>query len=90
MEPIKICQSCARPLQPVEMLGTEADGSRSKEYCAYCYQKGAFTNPSLTFADMEELVESQMPKLDGTPDLIHDALEALPHLKRWKGDPHLL
>jgi hypothetical protein len=37
------CQSCAVPLNKPELFGTEADGSRSEKYCAYCYQNGAFT-----------------------------------------------
>ena len=26
-----------------EVLGTNADGSKSEEYCIYCYKDGAFT-----------------------------------------------
>ena len=31
--PGPFCQSCAMPLQRPEDLGTNADGSRSEEYC---------------------------------------------------------
>ena len=38
------CQSCGMPMGPTdEHYGTEADGSKSKDYCKYCYQNGAFT-----------------------------------------------
>ena len=36
-------------------LGTEADGSPSSEYCTFCYQNGAFSNPTQT---VEEMVQS--------------------------------
>lgn len=36
--------------------GTERDGSTCEEYCAFCYQRGAFVR-ELT---MEELVESNL------------------------------
>ena len=39
---LKFCQSCGMPLSP-EVLGTNADGSKSDEYCIYCYKDGAFT-----------------------------------------------
>jgi hypothetical protein len=31
------CQSCAMPMETPEMFGTHADGSKSEEYCAYCF-----------------------------------------------------
>lgn len=36
-----------------EVLGTEADGSKSEEYCIYCYKDGAFTGDFT----MEEMVD---------------------------------
>jgi hypothetical protein len=46
----KRCQSCGMPLddEHPEYLGTEADGSRSPEYCKFCYAQGSFTDPHLT------------------------------------------
>ena len=48
----KFCQSCGMPLNK-EILGTNADGSQSEEYCLYCYKDGAFTGDFT----MEEMVE---------------------------------
>ena len=39
---MRFCQSCGMPLTD-EVLGTNADGSKSEEYCIYCYKDGAFT-----------------------------------------------
>lgn len=36
-----------------EILGTNADGSKSQDYCIYCYKDGAFTGDFT----MEEMVE---------------------------------
>ena len=48
----QFCQSCGMPLTP-EILGTNADGTKNKEYCIYCYKDGAFTGDFT----MEEMVE---------------------------------
>ncbi len=49
----KFCQSCAIPLTESN-LGTEADGSKSQEYCNLCYDNGEFREPNLTYDDMLE------------------------------------
>lgn len=51
-EGMKFCQSCGMPLSE-EVLGTNADGSKSEDYCMYCYKDGAFT-ASLTMEEMAE------------------------------------
>ena len=39
----KNCQSCGMPLKrDTKGGGTNADGSISKMYCSYCYDKGEF------------------------------------------------
>lgn len=49
---MKFCQSCGMPLTD-EICGTNADGSKSEDYCMYCYKDGAFTGDFT----MEEMVE---------------------------------
>lgn len=40
----RYCQSCGMPMGQTDALyGTEADGSKSGDYCHYCYAEGAFT-----------------------------------------------
>lgn len=82
------CQCCSMPIPQPELHGTEADGSRSDDYCLYCYQHGDFTAKGV---DMDEFIEA-------TAQMEADALgvsreEAvslmatlLPHLKRWSKD----
>ncbi len=79
----QLCQSCTMPLTANDVKGTEKDGSLS-------FQNGEFTHPKLTFVEMEEFIKTKMKELHIPADLIRKSLEVLPHLKRWKGDPHLL
>ena len=87
MQPDNFCQSCSMPLDKPEMLGTEKDGSKNKEYCVYCYQNGAFINPHMTLADMKTLVKEQMEKMKIDSKIINIALSTLPNLKRWRAVP---
>ncbi len=85
MQPLKFCQSCLIPLAP-QVLGTEADGSKSQDYCIYCYKEGAFTQ-ELT---MEEMIAKRAPLYaNSNPDMtIQEAFDLLhelfPKLTRWK------
>lgn len=84
------------PLLNPEDFGTNADGSRNEEYCLYCYQKGAFTNPEMT---VEEMIELNLKYIDqfrdenGKSYTAEQArgilLEYLPTLQRWKKGPAL-
>ena len=38
----KRCENCGDPLDAPEDYGTEADGSRSTQYCRLCYGDGKF------------------------------------------------
>lgn len=83
------CQSCGMPLTD-EILGTNADGSKNKEYCIYCFKDGAFTG---NFT-MEEMVEfcsqfvEQYNQDTGQHLTSNEYKEVLrqyyPNLKRWK------
>ena len=78
------CQSCSMPLDKPELLGTEKDGSKSHEYCLYCYQNGSFKNPGMSLEEMKVLVKNQMEQMKIDKHIISDAVNMLPHLKRWK------
>jgi hypothetical protein len=81
----KICQSCGMPLQKEEDFGTNANGSKSEEYCFHCFQNGEFLDEGITlegkisknvkFAVQMGMSEDEAWKL---------ASEVLPKLKRWK------
>ena len=83
---MKFCQSCGMPLSSDEVCGTEQDGTKSEDYCIYCYKDGAFTAE----CSMEEMIEFCMePCLREKvyPDAETARLEMnrfFPTLKRWK------
>lgn len=80
-----ICQSCGMPMKIASDYGKKADGSQSYEYCKYCYQNGAFTQPDLTKEQMIEANIKFMVKF-GMSEEEARALgtKLLPTLKRWQ------
>lgn len=80
-----ICQSCGMPITDDSLKGTEADGSKSAEYCCYCYQNGKFGKDET----MEEMIESCIPFMtdDGSmtaEEARKELYKVIPNLKRWK------
>ena len=84
MEPKLLCQSCTMPIDNLADRGTERDGSKSSEYCKYCYQNGAMVNPGMTLEEMKALVITQMKKMNLPPAIIEASVKSLPYLKRWR------
>lgn len=82
------CQSCGMPMESPAQYGTEADGSRSHDYCSYCYDKGAFTFGG----SMDEMIEICVPPMtEGNPDMTADKARQMmqqffPTLKRWRAN----
>lgn len=81
----KLCQSCGAPMAEME-YGTELNGSKSVDYCKYCYDNGVFTNPDCTLEEMIEIVTDIMVKDFGfeVEDAKSQCNEGIPILKRWK------
>ena len=78
------CQSCGMPLSMDQQGGgTEADGTKSTEYCSHCYQNGAFTLPDLTVAQMQERVRGKLTEMSVPPPVIEGATAGIPSLRRW-------
>lgn len=81
------CQSCGMPLSAeFGNLGTNADGTTTSEYCSFCFQSGAFTNPDQT---LEEMIQSSIENM--TQDLQMPFEQAsnlansfIPTLRRWQ------
>lgn len=78
------CQSCAMPLQKDEDFGTNTDNSQNKEYCAYCFQKGKFTESDITMNEMIDKCVNTMTKMNLPQENIEKTKKAIPNLKRWK------
>lgn len=83
----KFCQSCAMPLEEnSQMYGTNADGSRNKDYCKYCFENGVFTAD----CTMEEMIEFCVPHMvSAHPSMTEEEARSMmkkhfPELKRWK------
>jgi hypothetical protein len=85
-----ICQSCGMPLCDAEVYGTNADGSKTPDYCLYCFKDGGFTSD----VTMDEMIEHCLQYLDEfngvggttfTPDEARREMRKFfPHLKRWQ------
>lgn len=83
----KQCQSCGMPLQTKkagDCRGTEADGSKSEEWCELCYKDGAFTGPGCTLDEMKKIVDNALAKNGSNHILRWLAQKQLPRLERWK------
>ena len=83
----KFCQCCGMPMGDTkELYGSNADGSKSEDYCKYCFEKGAFTFQG----SMEEMIDFCVPHMtQAYPDMSEDdarkaMIEWFPTLKRWK------
>ena len=90
MKPKLFCQSCTMPIDNVADRGTEKDGSKSSEYCKFCYQNGALVNPNMTFEEMKSLVINQMEKMHLPGEIIQQSVKSLPYLKRWRNAKAML
>jgi Putative zinc ribbon domain len=81
----RICQSCGMPLQKEEYCGTNTDGSKSKEYCFHCFQKGSFIDEGITLqGKIDKNVKFAVQKGMSEDEAKKMASDVLPKLKRWK------
>ena len=81
------CQSCSMPISQPDLPGTETDGSKSEEYCIYCYRDGEFTQPDATLEQMIEI--SAKGWSDQDPSVTYEQAKTqmekvLPYLERWR------
>ena len=88
MDRSEICQSCSMPLRGEDDFGTNADGSRNREYCRFCYQGGKFVDEGLTMEQKIDKMVEQARKMTIPEDNARKlAREILPRLKRWQRRP---
>ena len=83
-----VCQCCGMPLDASEDMGSNADGSPNRDYCRWCYQRGAFTAPEATVEDMIAF-DLKFNEENGHPFGPQEEAERLlrawlPTLKRWR------
>lgn len=90
MENMILCQSCGMPMGETDAFyGTEADGSKSKDYCQYCYENGKFSGDG--DMTMEQMIEVCVPHvIEGSEGTMNETSarammqELFPTLKRWQ------
>lgn len=82
----KFCQSCGMPLKKdPEQGGTNSDGSKSIEYCSYCYKNGEFLSPEIDTAQKMQAFCIEKMKESGMPGFMAWLFtRGIPKLKRWK------
>jgi hypothetical protein len=81
----KFCQSCGMPMDmDPERGGTEADGSKSGNYCSYCYADGAFRGDLTSPAEMVTLVKGKLKEMGMGPIRRWFYTMNIPRLERWK------
>lgn len=83
----KFCECCGMPLgADAEMYGSNSDGSKSADYCKYCFENGAFTSD----CTMEEMIEFCIPHMIAAhPAMTEEEARNMmnkffPTLKRWQ------
>lgn len=81
---IEICQSCGMPIQSVEQLGKNKDGSINEDYCKYCYDNGEFID-KVSKDEYIEMCSQYGAQAGMTNEEMHKlCTELFPTLKRWK------
>jgi hypothetical protein len=82
----KVCQSCGMPFKnDPNGGGTNADGSKSRKYCSYCFVSGKFTQPDMTAEQMQAFVKGKLKELGFIHKLFAGMfVKGIPHLERWK------
>jgi len=81
----RFCQSCGMPLTEEKLYGTNADGTKTDEFCLYCFKDGDYIDKDMTMDQMLDICVREMKK-QGMPDnKARDMMEeVLPKLKRWQ------
>lgn len=73
------------PLSKEEDFGTNADGSKSDEYCFHCFQNGKFYDEGITLqGKIEKNVRFAVQMGMKEDDARKMASDVLPKLKRWR------
>ncbi|MEE8637582.1 MAG: zinc ribbon domain-containing protein [Candidatus Margulisiibacteriota bacterium] len=82
---MNICQSCSMPLRKDDDLGTNADGSKNKDYCHFCFKDGKFTDEGITMEQKIEKMVGMAKQMNIPEDNARKmAQNILPTLQRWE------
>jgi hypothetical protein len=82
------CQSCGMPLsRDAQGGGTNADGTRSTEYCSSCFENGRFTEPNISIYEMMTKVEQKLRAMHLPRAQALKFVADIPKLQRWGHAP---
>ncbi len=75
------------PLRETEDLGTNADGSKTEEYCFHCFMNGVFLDAGITLQGKIEKNVQFGTAMGMSEDAARRMCETiLPTLKRWRSE----
>lgn len=81
---VPFCQSCSMPMTKSEDFGSDADGSPNEEYCHFCFNNGAFTEPGITLHEMIEKCALILQEMNVPHEQIEQTKAFIPMLRRWR------
>lgn len=80
-----ICQSCGMPMKEDGDFGTNRKGSKSKEYCMFCFKEGQFTDEGITLVQkIEKNIMIAKGKGISEDQAKRMAEKVIPTLKNWR------
>ena len=80
-----MCQSCGMPLKnDPQNGGTNGDGSKSTEYCSFCYVNGNFTDNETDVKNYQKKCVEIMSSKGMWRPMAWLLTRGIPQLKRWK------
>ncbi len=80
-----MCQSCGMPLKKdPQNGGTNLDGTKSTEYCSYCYKNGNFVDNETDVKKYQSKVLDIMASQGFWKPMAWLMTRGIPNLKRWK------
>jgi len=79
-----ICQCCGMPLDGIDVVSRNKDGSFNEEYCKWCYEDGKFVYA--TKEDLLKFMLENMPNYANQPEDVRRAQidHHLSQLKHWR------
>ncbi len=80
----KSCQSCGQIFDSIVIPGSDINGNKNYHFCQECYCNGVFSNPTMTLAQMESKIKSELLLNRQSEKLIKKATNKLRKLDRWK------
>ena len=84
-----VCQSCGMPLSKDKSGGgTNTDGTKSVEYCSYCFMNGTFIEPNITVQEIQNSVKTKLKTMKIPGFLVFLFTKNISKLKRWKSTIH--